>query len=80
MGATTGIAAIGAYAGSTTAGAAIDKLIALIPDPDTLGSSGAMANPNAGAGMLDEMSAVAAAQLRVELTAMKAVVNLFEAP
>lgn len=76
MGATTGIAPIGAYAGSATAGAAIDKLIALIPDPDTTSTSGAQA----GGGNLDEMSAGAAAQLRVELTAMKAVVNLFEAP
>lgn len=80
MGASTGVAAIGAYAGSATAGAAIDKLLALIPDPDTLSSSGAMANPNAGAGNLDEMSAIAATHLRVELTAMKAVVGLFEAP
>jgi hypothetical protein len=79
MGALTGIKAIGAYTGSATAGAAIDKLLALIPDPDlnNATSSGAMANPNAGAGNLDEMSPIAAAHLRVELLAIKDEVGAF---
>lgn len=72
----TGIAAVGDYAGVTTAGAGIDKLIALIPDPDSTSTSGAQA----GGGNLDEMSPIAAAHLRVELAALKAVVNLFNAP
>lgn len=76
MSALNGIAPIGAYAGSATAGAAIDKLIALIPNPDTTSRAGAQG----GGGFLDEMSPAAAVQLRVELAAMKAVVNLFEAP
>lgn len=67
MGATTGIAAIGNYAGAATDSAAVDILIALIPDPDTTSTSGAQA----GGGNLDEMSAMAAAQLRVELAALK---------
>ena len=76
MGATTGIASLVDYSAETTAGDAIDLLVALIPDPDTTSSSGAQA----GGGMLDEMSPVAAAQLRVELAALKAAVGLFDAP
>lgn len=71
-GATKGIQPLGAYAGSTTAGAGLDALLALIPNPD----SGAQA----GGGFLDEMSPAAAAQLRVEIAALKAVVGTFEAP
>lgn len=65
-----GIAAQGAYAGSLTAGAAIDKLIALL-DKDATSTH---------RGFLDEMSAAAQVQLLVELDAMKAVVEDFEAP
>lgn len=72
----TGIAAVGDYSGVTTAGAGIDLLLARIPDPDSTSTSGAQA----GGGNLDEMSPIAAAHLRVELTALKAVVNLFNAP
>lgn len=75
MTALTGIAAIGDY-DQATAGAAIDILIALIPDPDSTSISGAQA----GGGNLDEMSAIAAAHLRVELTAMKSFITLFDAP
>lgn len=71
MGATTGIAAIQNYAGAANDQAAVDLLIALIPNPDTTSSSGAQA----GGGNLDEMSAQAAAQLRVELAALRAAVG-----
>ncbi len=77
MGATTGIVALGDYAGNdATAGDAIDVLLALLADPDTESSSGAIA----GGGLLDEMSPAALAQLRVELTALKAAVGLFDPP
>lgn len=66
----TGLDAYGAYAGSATAGAAIDKLTALL-DKDATSTL---------RGYLDEMSPAARAQLLVELAAMKTVVNLFEAP
>lgn len=71
MGATTGIAAIGNYAGAANDAAAVDILIALIPDPDTTSTSGAQA----GGGNLDEMSPMAAAQLRVELAALRDAVD-----
>lgn len=64
------------YAGVATAGAGIDRLIALIPDPDQRESP----SPRNPTSILDQMSPMAAAQLRVELTALKAVVNLFDAP
>lgn len=62
-----GIAAIGNYAGAATDSAAVDILLALIPDPDSTSTSGAQA----GGGNLDQMSPGAAAQLRVELLALK---------
>src|SRR3546814_17851819 len=66
---TEGLVAIGDYAGhDETAGDAIDVLLALIADPDSTSTSGAQA----GGGFLDEMSPAAAAQLRVELTALQA--------
>lgn len=71
-----GISAIEDYSAVTTAGAGIDLLVALIPDPDSTSTSGAQA----GGGNLDQMSPGAAAQLRKELAALKAVVNLFEEP
>lgn len=67
MGATTGIVALGNYASAANDAAAVDILLNLIPDPDTLSSSGAIA----GGGLLDEMSPACCAQLRVELTALK---------
>lgn len=75
MGATTGIAAMGNYAGAANDAAAVQILIDMIPDPDSTSTSGAQAgNGNAGS-MLDEMSPVAAAQLRVELAALKDAVD-----
>lgn len=74
MGATTGMTAIGDYAGAATDSAAVDVLLALIPDPDAPHGTGAVADAdNLGANntYLDEMSPGAAAQLRVELTALK---------
>lgn len=76
MSALLGIAPIGTYTGLTTAGAAIDVLIALIPNPDTTSRAGAQG----GGGFLDEMSPAAAVQLRRELTSLKAAVGLFDAP
>jgi hypothetical protein len=73
MGATTGIQAIGSYSAIT--GTAIDTLLALIPNPDAAHGTGAVADSaNRGTNntYLDEMSPGAAAQLRVELAAMKA--------
>lgn len=77
MGANTGIKVVGDYA-QLTAGAAIDVLVALIPNPDAPAGTGPV--QGTGASYLDEMSPGAAAQLRVELAAMKAKINLFAAP
>lgn len=66
-----GIAAIGKYAGAATDSAAVQILIDLIPDPDSTSTSGAQA----GGGNLDQMSPGAAAQLRVELIALKDAVD-----
>lgn len=67
MSSITGISAIGNYAGAASDSAAVDILLNLIPNNDTTSSSGAQA----GGGNLDEMSPMAAAQLRVELLALK---------
>jgi hypothetical protein len=75
MGASTGIVAIQNYAGGANDAARVQLLLDLIPDPDTLGSSGSQAGSTlgqGGAGFLDEMSPAAATQLRVELAALKA--------
>lgn len=69
MGITTGLTAIGVYA--TNDSTAVDALIALIPDPETTSSSGAQS----GGGYLDQMSPLCAAQLRVELAALKDAVD-----
>lgn len=71
MGATTGIVKLGNYAGAASDSAAVDILLALIPNPDSTSSSGAIA----GRGLLDEMSPACAAQLRVELLALKDAVD-----
>ena len=71
MAATTGITAVGDYTtGAPTNKAKVQRLIDIIPNPDTTSTSGAQA----GGGMLDEMSPIAAASLRVELTALKAAI------
>lgn len=77
MSALSGIAAIGNYAGAATDSAAVDILLGLVPDPDAPHGSGAVAGGNQGINntYLDEMSPAAAAQLRVELLALKAAVG-----
>lgn len=67
--ATTGVQQINDYSTGTPR-ANVNKLLALIPNVDTTNSSGA----TAGGGFLDEMSPVAANQLRVELIALAAAV------
>lgn len=72
MGATTGLVAQANYAGAASDSAAVDLLIALLPNPDAaMNGTGATAKSGAGANHLDEMSPGAAAQLRVELLALK---------
>lgn len=77
MSAKTGLAVLGTYsnahsnatlATSATVIANIDALTALIPNSDSTSSSGSVA----GGGFLDEMSPGAAAQLAVELAAIRA--------
>jgi hypothetical protein len=65
---TTGFQPSGTYTGD---GGDIARLLALIPNVDTQSSSGAIA----GGGFLDEMSPVAALQLRVELNAIQAAIG-----
>ena len=67
---TTGFLPTGVYLGD---GGDVNRLLALIANPDTanLGGSGAIA----GGGFLDEMSPVAAIQLRVELNAINAAIG-----
>lgn len=67
----TGIVAIGDYAGAADDAAAVQILIDLIPNVDTTSTSGAQG----GGGMLDQMSPAAAVQLRVELAALKDAVD-----
>lgn len=68
MNALTGIVALGDYATPVSNDLKVDVLLDLLADPDSTSSSGAIA----GGGLLDEMSPPAVAQLRVELTALKA--------
>lgn len=78
MGATTGLVAIGNYAGAANDAAACDILLNLIPNPDApFAGTGAVAGAVGGQGgaHLDEMSPGTAAQLRVELLALKAAVS-----
>lgn len=70
MNATTGIMAVGDYTGTPTQ--AVAALLALIPNPDVKESP----NPREAGSMLDQMSPFAAAQLRVELTALANALNL----
>lgn len=72
--ATTGIEVIGAYSGAANDAAAVQILIDMIPNPDAAHGTGAVATGQKG-GYLDEMSPAAAAQLRVELTALKDAVD-----
>lgn len=74
MGATTGIVVQQNYAGAANDPARVQLLIDLIPNPDAPAGTG----PAAAGGSktlhsyLDEMSPAAAAQLLVELAALKA--------
>lgn len=68
---TQGVQKLGDYAGAADNKSRVDVLLALIPNPDSTSSSGAIA----GGGFLDEMSPAAAVQLRVELAAMKSAVT-----
>ena len=68
MSATTGVAQIGDYATPGTDPLKVQALLDLIPTPDT-------APAQSGGGFLDEMSAAAAAQLIVEITALKGAVT-----
>jgi hypothetical protein len=74
MGALTGLRAIGNYAGAASDSAAVDILLNLIPNPDAPHGTGAVAR-NQGGGHLDEMSPGAAAQLRVEILALRDAVD-----
>lgn len=67
MSSVTGIAAIGTY-GNATIAEDLAELLTIIPNPDSTATSGAQA----GGGNLDEMSAGAAAQLRVEIATIMA--------
>lgn len=78
MGATSGVQPIETYDAATNK-TKVDQLIALIPDPDAAHGTGAVAGGDQGQlnTYLDEMSPGAAAQLRVELLALKtAIVNV----
>lgn len=78
MGVLSGVTQIGDYTtGSPTNQAAVDILIGLIPNPDAAHGSGAVGGGNQGIlnTYLDEMSPGAAAQLIVELTALKAAIE-----
>ena len=57
--------------GSPTHKVMIQRVRALIPDPDSTSTSGAQAG---GWGFLDQMSPAAAAQIRVELIALEAAI------
>lgn len=71
MAATTGMVALGNYAGAANDTAAVAILTNLIANPDSTSSSGAIA----GGSVLDQMSPACAAQLRVELAALSAAVG-----
>lgn len=75
MGITAGITVVGSYTAGATAGLEIDKLLDLIPNPDVRESP----NPRAANSILDQMSPMAAAQLRVELNAIKAAIGAYNA-
>ena len=70
----TGIAVLGNYAGAANDQARVQVLIDLIPDPDAANTGGS-GSIQGGLGFLDELSPLAAAQLRVELVAMKAAIT-----
>jgi hypothetical protein len=73
MGALTGIVARGNYAGAANDQAAVDILLGLLPNPDATFNVGDTIQSQPG--FLDEMSPACLAQLRVELTALRAAVG-----
>lgn len=75
MGMMTGFKAIGNYAGAGTDQGAVDVLLNLIPNPDTGIASNGATGVNQSS-YLDEMSPQAAAQLRVELAALRAAIGV----
>lgn len=78
MGVTSGVTPIGDYTtGAPANKVVIDRLLALIPDPDAAHGSGAVGGGSQGIAntYLDEMSPGAAAQIRVELLAAQAAIE-----
>lgn len=77
MGATTGIQKIGDYATPSGDPAKVQALLDLVPNPDVPAGTGAVAGGSQGINnsYLDQMSPGCAAQLRVELAALKAAVS-----
>ena len=77
MGVTSGFAKIGDYTTPSGDANKVAALLALIPNPDTTSSSGAVAGGTNGIpnSYLDEMSPGCAAQLRVEIAALQAAVT-----
>lgn len=59
------------YAGAASDPARVQLLIDALPDPDTTNTGGS-GSAQGILGFFDEMSPIACAQLRVELTALKA--------
>lgn len=74
MASTTGVQPLNNYAGAANDAARVQLLLDTVPNPDVspAQAGGVMSG---GGGFLDEMSPGAAAQLRVELTALKAAVS-----
>lgn len=72
----TGLATID-YSGVTTAGQGIDLLLAVIPNPDTTSTSGAITSSVQS--QFDEMMPHVASAIRAELTALKAKVGAWDA-
>jgi hypothetical protein len=60
------------FSTAATIGGKIDLLLAAIPDPDSTSTSGAIQGI---AGFLDEMSPITAAELRVEIAALRTSAN-----
>ena len=69
MSALTGLTLINNYAGAANDPARVQLLLDVIPNPDVPPAS------STGLRFLDEMSPAAAAQLRLELAALKAAVS-----
>ena len=74
MALSTGIASQLDYAGAANDQARVQLLIDALPNPDTANTGGSGAVQGI-LGFLDEMSPIACAELRVELTALKAAIT-----